>query len=91
MDKKCTACGSCGFPMSKLEDYALKNPESLYCVHCTNPDGTLKPYAEIFEMTVSYYKNSQGIEDSAARKLVQDLLTSFPAWKKMKEKENAPR
>ncbi|MGN6671415.1 MAG: zinc ribbon domain-containing protein [Candidatus Nucleicultricaceae bacterium] len=82
MNEKCTACGSCGFPMSKPEDYALGNKESPYCAHCTTEDGTLKPYQEIFEMTVQYYKSSQGISDAAARELVQEVLSSFPAWKK---------
>lgn len=81
MDEKCKSCGSCGFPMSKAEDFALGNQESPYCAHCTTADGALKPYEEIFEMTVEYYKSSQGIADAAARTLVQEVLSTFPAWK----------
>jgi len=38
------ACMSCGMPMIKLEDFGGGNPENLYCVYFSNPDGSLKSY-----------------------------------------------
>ncbi len=42
ISKTAKNCMSCGMPMTKLEDFGGGNPASVYCVHCSNPDGSLK-------------------------------------------------
>lgn len=78
---RCKACGSCGFPMEKPEDFSLSNVVSLYCRHCTDETGKLLPYEAILKANTKYYIESQGISENVASKMAKDLLATMPAWK----------
>lgn len=81
MNEKCKACGSCGVPLEKAEDYALGDPSQEYCCYCTDEKGGLLPYSEILEMNTKYYIESQGITEQAAQTMAANFLKSQPAWK----------
>lgn len=81
MADKCPACGSCGMPLEKPEDFALGDPKSLYCSACTDRKGKLLPYEEIVAMNAQYYVQSQGITPNAANRMARALLDGMPAWK----------
>jgi Putative zinc ribbon domain len=81
MADKCPACGSCGMPMEKPEDFALGDPTSEYCSSCTDRQGKLLSYEQVLEMNARYYITSQGITPEAARHMAQALLADMPAWR----------
>ena len=49
MAEKCPACGSCGMPMEKPEDFALGDTTRPYCRYCTDSRGELLPYEKVLE------------------------------------------
>lgn len=81
MADKCPACGSCGMPMEKPEDFALGNPASVYCRYCTDERGALLPYEQVLALNAKMYVESQGIAPDAARRLAEAMLADMPAWK----------
>jgi len=81
MKSKCPSCASCGMPMEKPDDFAMANSSSPYCKYCTDKTGKLLPFDQILKSNADFYRESQGITDSAAIKMAQDLLKSQPAWK----------
>ena len=81
MADKCPACGSCGMPMEKPEDFALGDPTSPYCCYCTDAKGRLLPYEEVLATNAKFYIDSQGIAPEAANRMAQALLAGMPAWK----------
>ena len=74
------ACMSCGMPMTKLEDFGGGNPESLYCVYCSNPDGSLKSYEQVFEGMVNFMMMSQKVDRETAESSVKERMSNMPAW-----------
>lgn len=74
------ACMSCGMPMTKVEDFGGGNQESLYCVYCSNPDGSLKSYEQVFEGMVNFMMMSQNVDRQAAESAVKERMSSMPAW-----------
>jgi uncharacterized glyoxalase superfamily protein PhnB len=74
------ACMSCGMPMTKLEDFGGGNPENLYCVYCSNPDGTLKGYEQVFEGMVNFMVISQKLDRETAESSVKERMSNMPAW-----------
>lgn len=74
------ACMSCGMPMTKLEDFGGGNRENLYCVYCSNPDGSLKSYEQVFEGTVNFMMMSQKMDRETAESSVKERMSSMPAW-----------
>ena len=77
---KCQSCGSCGMPLKEAKDFALGDFNSSFCSHCTDETGQLLPYQQIFEGTVAYFIQSQGIDRQAAEAMTQSLLATMPAW-----------
>ena len=73
-------CMSCGMPMAKPEDFGGGNPENLYCVYCSNPDGSLKSYKEVFEGMVNFMVSSQKMDRKTAESAVKERMSSMPAW-----------
>jgi len=69
------SCQSCGMPLSDAE------PGQMYCGYCTDEKGTLRPYEQVFEGTVSgYFMEMQKMERKAAEKAAKDHLAKMPAW-----------
>ena len=73
-------CVSCGMPMTKLEDFGGGNPANIYCVHCSNPDGSLKSYDEVFEGMVNFMMMSQNMDRETAEKAAKEYMSKMPAW-----------
>jgi hypothetical protein len=71
---------SCGMPMTKLEDFGGGNPENLYCVYCSSPDGSLKSYKEVFQGMVNFMMMSQKMERETAESAVKERMSRMPAW-----------
>jgi uncharacterized glyoxalase superfamily protein PhnB len=74
------SCMSCGMPMTKLEDFGGGNPENLYCVYCSKPDGSLKSYKEVFEGMVNFMMMSQKMDRKTAESAVKERMSRMPAW-----------
>ncbi|MGA8849109.1 MAG: VOC family protein [Dehalococcoidia bacterium] len=73
-------CMSCGMPMTKPEDFGGGNPENLYCVYCSNPDGSLKSYKEVFEGMVNFMVMSQKMDRKTAESAAKERMAKMPAW-----------
>ena len=66
--------------MTKLEDFGGGNPASIYCVHCSNPDGSLKSRDEVFAGMVSFMMMSQNMDRETAERAVREYMSKMPAW-----------
>lgn len=77
MTRKCIACG---MPMTSLADHANSDSTSAYCTHCARPDGTMKSRTEVLEGMTSFMVRSQGIDESAARQMAEQMMKKLPAW-----------
>ncbi len=80
VSKTIKSCMSCGMPMNELEDFGGRNPENMYCVHCSNPGGSLKSYKEVSEGMVNFMVSSQKIDRKTAESAVKERMSSMPAW-----------
>ena len=79
MAEKCPACGSCGMPMEKPEDFALGDVTRPYCRFCTDARGELLPYEQVLETNARFYVESQGVTPSAATAMAEAMLAGMPA------------
>ena len=73
-------CMSCGMPMTKHEDFGGGNPANIYCVHCSNPNGSLKSYEEVFEGMVNFMMTSQKMDRKTAESAAKEHMSRMPAW-----------
>ena len=73
-------CMSCGIPMAKLEDFSGGNPANIYCVHCSNSDGSLKSRDEVFEGMVNFMMMSQNMDRETAESAAKEHMAKMPAW-----------
>jgi len=73
-------CLSCGMTMTKPGDFGGENPENIYCVHCSNPDGNLKNYDEVFRSMVNFMMMFQKMDKETAGKAIKALMAQMPAW-----------
>lgn len=87
MEKKCESCNSCGMVFQKPSDHALGREDIEYCVYCTDSNGKLKSYADVFGGMVGYLEHSQGLDRNAAENMAEEVLLKLPAWK-TRGKEN---
>jgi len=67
-------------PMTKLEDFGGGNPANIYCVHCSNADGSLKSYDEVREGMVNFMMMSQNMDRETAEKAAREYMSKMPAW-----------
>jgi uncharacterized glyoxalase superfamily protein PhnB len=74
------SCMSCGMPMTKPEDFGGGNPENLYCVYCSNPDGSLKSHQEVLEGMVNLMMMSQKMDRQTAEIAAKERMAKMPAW-----------
>jgi hypothetical protein len=68
-------------PLENPDDFALGDPQSLYCRGCADPSGKLLPYEDVLAANARYYVDSQGITPAAAEQMAKALLSGMPAWK----------
>jgi uncharacterized glyoxalase superfamily protein PhnB len=80
ISKAVKSCMSCGMPMTKLEDFGGGNPENLYCVYCSNPDGSLKSREEVFKGMVNFMMMSQKMDRKTAESAAKERMSKMPAW-----------
>ena len=80
VSKAIKACMSCGMPMIKLEDFGGVNPENLYCVYCSNSDGSLKSHKEVFEGMTNFMMTSQKMDRETAESAAKERMSRMPAW-----------
>ena len=73
-------CLSCGMPMTKPEDFGGGNPANIYCVHCSNPDGSLKSYQEVFEGMSGFMMKTQNMNRETAKMAAKEYMSKMPAW-----------
>ncbi|MFC1860784.1 VOC family protein [Chloroflexota bacterium] len=73
-------CMSCGMPMSFIEDYGGQNPDNIYCVHCSNPDGSLKSRDEVYNGVVNFMMVSRNMDKETAETAAKEYLVKMPAW-----------
>lgn len=70
-----SSCQSCGMPLKDAE------PGAMYCDHCTDPKGMLKPYEQVLEGTVTgYFMAHQKMARKDAEKAATEHLAKMPAW-----------
>lgn len=69
------SCQSCGMPLAGAQ------PGQMYCEHCTDDAGRLKPYEQVFEGTViGYFMGMQNMERPQAEEAAREHLARMPAW-----------
>jgi uncharacterized glyoxalase superfamily protein PhnB len=73
-------CMSCGMPMTKPEDFGGGNEENIYCVHCTNPDGTLKSQEDVFVGMVDFMMRMRNLDRVQAEIAAKKHMAGMPAW-----------
>ena len=73
-------CMSCGMPMRKGEDFGGGNPANITCVHCSNPDGSLKTYDEVLEGWANFMMTSQNMDKETAKSTAREHMSKMPAW-----------
>ena len=73
-------CLSCGMPMKSHDDFGGGNPANLYCIHCSNRDGSLKTYDEVLDGMMNLMMQTQGIPRDAAKAEAEKYLAGMPAW-----------
>jgi uncharacterized glyoxalase superfamily protein PhnB len=73
-------CMSCGVPMAKPEDFGGGNPANIYCVHCSNSDGSLKSYDEVLEGMVNFMMMTQNMNRESAESAAKEHMSKMPAW-----------
>jgi uncharacterized glyoxalase superfamily protein PhnB len=80
VSKAVKICMSCGMPMTKPEDFGGGNPENLYCVYCSKPDGSLKSREEVFKGIVNFMMMSQKMDKGTAESAAKKRMSNMPAW-----------
>ncbi|MFC2062754.1 zinc ribbon domain-containing protein [Chloroflexota bacterium] len=80
LSKSAMNCLSCGMPMTKFEDFGGGNPANIYCVHCSNPDGSLKSYDEVLQGMAGFMVATQNMDKETASAAAREHLANMPAW-----------
>ena len=73
-------CMSCGMPMTKPEEFGGGNSANIYCVNCSNADGSLKSRQEVYEGMVNFMMASQNMDKKTAEAAAKDYMSQMPAW-----------
>ena len=73
-------CESCGMPMRKHEEFGGGNTDNKYCVHCTDDQGSLKPFDVAFEGMKMFAKQTMGVSEEEAEKNAREMMAKMPAW-----------
>lgn len=72
---KVESCGSCGMPLTAAE------PGQMFCQHCTDDSGKLRPYEQVLEGTIQgYFMAMQKMARAEAEPAAKAHLAKMPAW-----------
>jgi hypothetical protein len=75
-------CISCGMPITKLEDYPMKDETKDYCIHCARTDGSMQSFEEKKESMAVFIMKTQGFDHTVAHKASEEIMRKLPAWEK---------
>ena len=67
-------CQSCGMPLKDA------TPGQMYCSHCTDEKGQLKPWETVLAGTAGYFEHAQKLPREQALAAATKHLQSKPAW-----------
>lgn len=68
-------CQSCAMPLTNGK------PGQMYCDHCVDANGQLKPYEQVFEGTVTgFFMAHQKMDRKTAEQAAKAHLAKMPAW-----------
>lgn len=62
-------CESCGMPMKNINEFGGGNPENKYCIHCTDGNGSLKPYEEKVRDYTNFIMKTNDFGEAQAKKI----------------------
>lgn len=68
------SCQSCSMPLPNAKE------GDMYCEHCQDDQGQLKPFEEIVAGSAAYLSQSQGIPLEEATAAAREHLKKMPAW-----------
>lgn len=72
-----TVCYACGAPLSG----DFKGTSGIYCRHCCDAKGTLKPRADIQRGIASWFQTWQpNLDEATALKRAGLYMRAMPAW-----------
>ena len=74
-------CIACGMPMTRSEDFPLRDESKDYCVHCARPDGSMQSYEERAAGMASFIVRTQGLDEGVALAAAKARMAALPAWK----------
>ena len=74
-------CIACGMPMKEPADFAMRDTEKDYCVHCARPDGTMQSYEEKLSSLTAFIIRTQGLDEKVANVAARNMMAQLPAWK----------
>lgn len=74
-------CISCGMPMKTPSEFAGGDTEKDYCVHCANPDGSMKSFEEQKASLTGFIIKTQGIDKDVAMQTAENMMKKLPAWR----------
>ncbi|NLM49974.1 MAG: AraC family transcriptional regulator [Clostridiaceae bacterium] len=75
-------CIACGMPMRDISDFAGGDTTKDYCVHCDRPDGQMQTFEEKKESLKNFIVKTQGLDETAALKVAENMMRKLPAWEK---------
>ena len=71
-------CHSCTAPLSSPD---FKGVSDIYCKHCSDEKGNLKPKDEIKRGVAEWFKSWQpGLTEEAATARAEHFMKAMPAW-----------
>ena len=73
-------CDSCGMPMTTKEDFGGGKMDNIYCIHCTTPQGELKPFEEVWEGLTKFVIGVMDVNEDDAKEIAKENLKTMPAW-----------
>ncbi len=73
-------CEACGMPMSKKEDFAGGDENSMFCLYCADENGKVKSCQEIFEGGVQFFMGKLGGDKEMAEKVTRKNMNQQSYW-----------
>jgi len=71
-------CHSCTMP---LDAPGAKGASAVYCAHCSDDSGQLKPRAEVQQGIAGWFESWQGdISHEVAMERAAHFMNAMPAW-----------
>lgn len=74
-------CESCGMPMRHPAEFGGGKTDNLYCRHCTDETGRLKPFDRFIEDLKNFIISRMGIHEEEAMETALANIAKMPAWK----------